>query len=77
PANLNRELVDQIFRVKAEDAMNGARTLARSYAMLCGISSGANFHAAFQTGLQHPGKSIVFIVCDTGERYISTNLFDL
>lgn len=77
PANLNRKLVDQIFPVKAEDAMNGARTLAKSYAMLCGISSGANFHAAFQTGLQHPGKTIVFIVCDTGERYISTNLFDL
>ena len=76
PANLNRELVDQIFQVKGEDAMNGARTLARSCAILCGISSGANFHAAFQTGLKHPGKNIVFTVCDTGERYISTKLFD-
>lgn len=77
PANLNRDIVDQIFTVKGEDAMNGARTLARSCAILCGISSGANYHAAFQTGLQHPGKNIVFIVCDTGERYISTSLFDL
>ncbi|WP_320045100.1 cysteine synthase A [uncultured Desulfobacter sp.] len=77
PANLNRDVVDQIFTVEGEDAMNGARTLARSCAILCGISSGANYHAAFQTGLQHPGKNIVFMVCDTGERYISTNLFDL
>jgi cysteine synthase A len=77
PANLNRDLVDQIFTVKGEDAMAGAKTLAKSCAILCGISSGANFHAAFQTGLKHPGKNIVFIVCDTGERYISTRLFDM
>jgi len=77
PANLKRELVDQIFSVKGEDAINAARTLAKSYAILCGISSGANFHAAFQTGLKNTGKTIVFIVCDTGERYISTRLFDL
>jgi cysteine synthase A len=77
PANLNRDLVDYIFPVKGEDAINAAGTLAKSYAILCGISSGANFHAAFQTGLKYPGKTIVFIVCDTGERYISTRLFDL
>lgn len=77
PANLKRELVDQIFSVKGEDAINAARILAKSYAILCGISSGANFHAAFQTGLKNMGKTIVFIVCDTGERYISTRLFDL
>lgn len=76
PANLNRVLVDHVFQVKGEDAINGARTLAKSCAILCGISSGANFHAAFQIGLQHPGKNIIFIVCDTGERYISTKLFD-
>nr|WP_321404228.1 cysteine synthase A [uncultured Desulfobacter sp.] len=76
PANLNRDIVDQICTVKGEDAMNGAKTLAKSCAILCGISSGANFHAAFQTGLKHPGKHIVFIACDTGERYISTHLFD-
>lgn len=76
PANLNRDLVDQIFTVKGEDAMSGAKTLANSCAILCGISSGANFHAAFQTGLNHPGKHIVFVACDTGERYISTHLFD-
>lgn len=76
PANLNRDIVDQIFPVKGEDAVTGARTLAKSCAIVCGISSGANYHAAFQTGLQHPGKNIVFMVCDTGERYISTSLFD-
>lgn len=76
PANLNRDIVDQVFTVKGEEAMNGAKTLAKSCAVLCGISSGANFHAAFQTGLKHPGKHIVFIACDTGERYISTHLFD-
>lgn len=76
PGNLNRELVDRIFTVKGDDAMTGAKILAESCAILCGISSGANFHAAFQTGLNHPGKHIVFVACDTGERYISTRLFD-
>jgi len=75
PANLNREIVDEIIPVSEEDAFVNARELANDYGILCGISSGANFHAAKQTARQHPGKTVVFIVCDTGERYISTPLF--
>ena len=75
PANLNQNMVDQVFQVQGDQALKGAKTLAKQCGILCGISSGANFHAAFQTGLNHPGKTIVFVACDTGERYISTDLF--
>ena len=75
PANLNQNMVDQVFQVQGDQALKGAKTLAKQCGILCGISSGANFHAAFQTGLTHPGKTIVFVACDTGERYISTDLF--
>jgi len=75
PANLNRDIVDEIIPVSEDHAFAGAKALAKDYGLLCGISSGANFHAARQMATQHPGKTIVFIVCDTGERYISTPLF--
>ncbi len=75
PKNLNRNIIDQIITIEGEDALAGAKTLARDCGILCGISSGANFHAAFETGKQHPGSTIVFVVCDTGERYLSTALF--
>jgi len=75
PANLNREIIDEIVTVSEDNAFANAKELAKDYGMLCGISSGANFHAAKQIAGQHPGKTVVFIVCDTGERYISTPLF--
>ena len=75
PANLNREIIDEIVTVSEDNAFANAKELAKDYGMLCGISSGANFHAAKQMAGQHPGKTVVFIVCDTGERYISTPLF--
>jgi len=75
PANLNREIIDEIVAVSEDNAFANAKELAKDYGILCGISSGANFHAAKQMARQHPGKSVVFIVCDTGERYISTPLF--
>jgi cysteine synthase A len=75
PANLNRDIIDEIIQVSEDHAFEGAKELARDYGLLCGISSGANFHAARQMAMKHPGKTIVFIVCDTGERYISTPLF--
>lgn len=75
PANLNREIIDEIVTVSEDNAFADAKELAKDYGMLCGISSGANFHAAKQIAQQHPGKTVVFIVCDTGERYISTPLF--
>lgn len=75
PDNLNTDIIDRIVQVEADQAMAGAKQLARNNGILCGISSGAIFHAAFETGKEYPGKTIVFIVCDTGERYISTDLF--
>jgi cysteine synthase A len=72
---LNRDIIDEIIQVSEDHAFEGAKELARDYGLLCGISSGANFHAARQMAMKHPGKTIVFIVCDTGERYISTPLF--
>ena len=75
PKNLNRDIIDEIALLSGDDAMAGARRLARENGILCGISSGANFQAAFRAGKKHPGKKIVFIVCDTGERYLSTDLF--
>jgi len=75
PDNLNREIIDEIVAVSEDNAFANAKELAKDYGILCGISSGANFHAAKQMARQHPGKTVVFIVCDTGERYISTDLF--
>lgn len=75
PKNLNREIIDEIVLMSADNAMAGARRLAREAGILCGISSGANFHAAFEMGKKYQKTHIVFIVCDTGERYISTDLF--
>jgi cysteine synthase A len=63
--------------VTTDRALSGARELALQAGMLCGISSGANYAAARQVASkpENRGKTIVFIVCDTGERYISTGLF--
>lgn len=75
PANLNVNIIDKILQVESQDAFVGSKQLAIENGILCGISSGAAFHAAKEVGRQNPGKSIVFVVCDTGERYISTDLF--
>jgi cysteine synthase A len=75
PANLNTAIIDQIVQVESAEAFAGAKQLAKDHGILCGISSGASFHAAKRVGKENPGKTIVFIVCDTGERYISTDLF--
>ena len=75
PKVLNTEILDQIQQIKAEDAFTDARELASDYGIFCGISSGANFRGAKLAAQNHPGKTIVFVVCDTGERYLSTDLF--
>lgn len=78
PGNFNREVVDEIFKVKNDDAINTARELARSEGLLVGISSGAAVHAAAQIAArpENAGKTIVALLPDTAERYLSTNLFD-
>jgi cysteine synthase A len=77
PGALNTEIIDEIIRIKNDDAMETAKRLMREEGILCGISSGANCAAALELARreENAGKMIVFIVCDTGERYLSTPLF--
>ena len=77
PEVLDRSTMDRIIAVSNEDAMITARQLAREEGILCGISSGANVWAALQIAREPEmkGKLIVAIICDTGERYLSTELF--
>jgi cysteine synthase A len=77
PEILNRKVIDRIVTVTNEDAMATARALAREEGILGGISSGANVWAALQLAREPEmeGRLIVAIVCDTGERYLSTELF--
>jgi cysteine synthase A len=77
PKVLNTDIYDEIIRVPNEVAFETARRLATEEGILVGISSGANVWAATQVGLrpEHRGKLIVTVLCDTGERYLSTALF--
>ena len=77
PDNLNTKIIDEIFTVENEEAFAGSKELAEKEGILCGISSGAIYHAAKTVGSrpENRGKTIVFIICDTGERYLSTDLF--
>jgi cysteine synthase A len=78
PDVLRLELVDEIIQVAEEDAIQMARRLAREEGILAGISSGAAAHAALQVAARREskGRLIVVILPDTGERYLSTPLFE-
>lgn len=77
PKNYNPEVVDQVFPVKDDEAMKASRLLAQKEGLLVGISSGAALHAAISLAQkeENAGKSIVVLLPDTGERYLSTELF--
>ncbi len=77
PEVLNREIIDEVIKVTEEDAGETARRLAREEGILVGISAGANVWAAIQVARrpENRGKLVVTIGCDTGERYLSTWLF--
>ncbi|MBT6121283.1 cysteine synthase A [bacterium] len=77
PKNLNREVVDEVISVSNEDAVSMTRRLAKEEGLFAGISSGAAAHVAIELGkkAENKGKTIVFILCDFGERYLSTTLF--
>ena len=77
PRNYHAEVVDEIIQVSDEAAMQATRLLAQKEGLLAGISSGAAFHAALQTARlpENEGKMIVVLLPDTGERYLSTELF--
>ncbi|WP_076789533.1 cysteine synthase A [Chlorobium sp. KB01] len=77
PDILNTALIDEIILVKNEDALRTGRTLARTEGLIVGISSGAAAYAALQLAQreENRGKNIVVILPDTGERYLSTLLY--
>jgi len=76
PDVLNRAVLDEVIQVGVDDAFAAARRLAREEGIVAGISSGANCHAALEVaGRLGPGRKVLTIVCDTGERYLSTPLF--
>jgi len=78
PQVLNADIIDEIIQVSNTDAIETARQLAAKEGILAGISAGANVWAALQVSnrKEAEGKTIVTIICDTGERYISTELYD-
>ena len=78
PGNLDTELIDEVMQIDHEEAGEMARQLAREEGILCGISAGGNVYAAVEQAKrpENEGKLIVTIVCDTGERYLSTWLFE-
>lgn len=77
PKVLDRSLIDEVFQVSDEKAFRAARRLAKEEGILAGISSGAAVHASLEVGRrkENRGKLIVVILPDTGERYLSTELF--
>ena len=77
PVILFVDLFDEIIRVSVPDAMACGRELARREGILAGISSGAAVHAALQVAgrMENADKLIVVVLPDTGERYLTTELF--
>ena len=77
PENFNRDVVDEIITVTDEDAFKAGREIARKEGLLVGISSGAALHAAVELAKRREnyGKTIVALLPDTGERYLSSVMF--
>ncbi len=77
PDILDTSVYAEVIKVSNEDAIQTAKMLAQKEGLLVGISTGANVYAAMQIGSREEfqGKTIVTILCDTGERYLSTELF--
>ncbi len=77
PEVLNTDIIDEVITVKTEEAYNTSRALAKTEGLLVGISSGAAAFAATQVARrkENEGKTIVVVLPDTGERYLSTDLF--
>jgi len=78
PEILNTELYDEVISVSNEDSFAMAKKVAKEEGLLVGISAGANLHAAhvLANRPENKGKTIVTILCDTAERYLSTELFE-
>lgn len=79
PNNLNLNIIDEVITVKNEEAFEASRALAKTEGLLVGISSGAATFAATELAkrAENKGKNIVVLLPDTGERYLSTDLYKL
>ena len=77
PGNYNPSVVDEVMTITGDEAFEAARNLARDESILAGISSGAALAAALKLAKdpENEGKTIVCVLPDTGQRYLSTNLF--
>lgn len=78
PGVLNTKIYDEVIQIGNDEAMETSRRFGKQEGILVGISAGANLQAAFQLAsrTENRGKNIVTILCDTGERYLSTSLFE-
>jgi len=78
PKILNTKIYDEVIAISDNKAFSMAAKIAKTEGLLIGISAGANLEAAYQVALrpENKGKTIVTILCDTAERYLSTELFD-
>lgn len=76
PEIIKQGTLDGVVTVKGDDAIKMAKEVARTKGILCGISSGANILAGKKLAEENPDKIVVTVVCDFGERYLSTELFD-
>ena len=75
PKLLDRSLLDDVMTVTDEEAFAAAKELARQFGILCGISAGANYHAAAAIAAANPEKTVVTLLPDSGTRYLSTGIF--
>ena len=77
PKNLDQDIIDEVITVTEENAFATARDLAKKEGILCGISSGAALWAALDVASrpENQGKTVVALLPDTGERYLSTSLY--
>lgn len=78
PGVMNLDIVDEIIKVENDDAFEASRSVAKTDGVLVGISSGAAIHAATELAKrpENKGKNIIVLLPDTGERYLSTPLFE-
>ncbi|NCB54345.1 MAG: pyridoxal-phosphate dependent enzyme, partial [Epsilonproteobacteria bacterium] len=78
PAVLDTKLYQEVVKVSYDNAIETSRNLAKREGLLVGISAGANVYVASQIAArpENKGKTIVTILCDTGERYLSSGLYE-